>query len=65
MHLHGHFFRPTRGDGRGPLKDTLTVPGMSEAVIDWVADNSGTWTFHCHNAYHQEAGMMRRVEVRA
>jgi FtsP/CotA-like multicopper oxidase with cupredoxin domain len=65
MHLHGHFFRPTRGDGRGPLKDTLTVPAMTEAAIDWVADNPGTWAYHCHNAYHQEAGMMRRVEVGA
>jgi multicopper oxidase len=39
------------------------VPPMYELAIDWLPDNPGTWAFHCHNAYHQEAGMMRRVEV--
>lgn len=65
MHLHGHFFRPVRPDGRGPLKDTIVLPAMSEAGLDWVPDNPGTWAFHCHNVYHQEAGMMRSVEVGA
>ena len=60
MHLHGHSFWPVGG---GPLKDTVMVPPMYELAIDWVPDNPGTWAFHCHNAYHQEAGMMRRVEV--
>lgn len=22
------------------------------------ADNPGVWMMHCHNTYHQEAGMM-------
>jgi len=64
MHLHGHSFRPVIG-GRaaGPLKDTILVAPMRTTTIEWLADNPGTWAFHCHNIYHSEAGMMRRVEV--
>lgn len=36
---------------------------MRELTLDWTADNPGSWAYHCHNAYHQEAGMMRRVDV--
>ncbi len=60
MHLHGHFFRPAAG---GPVKDTILVPPMREVAVDWLPDNPGSWAFHCHNAYHAETGMMRRVEV--
>lgn len=60
MHLHGHSFRPAGG---GPLKDTILVLPRREVAVEWIADNPGEWAFHCHNAYHQEAGMMRKVEV--
>lgn len=61
MHLHGHSFHV--GGITGPLKDTaLSVPGR-QLTLDWVAENPGTWAYHCHNAYHQEAGMMRRIQV--
>jgi len=60
MHLHGHSFRPVGG---GPLKDTILVLPRREVSVEWVADNPGAWAFHCHNVYHQEAGMMRKVEV--
>ena len=60
MHLHGHSFRPAAA---GPLKDTILVPPRREVAVDWVADNPGSWAFHCHNAYHAETGMMRRLEV--
>ncbi len=61
MHLHGHVFAV--GGAGGPLKDTALALPMRELALDWVADNPGSWAYHCHNAYHQEAGMMRRVEV--
>lgn len=61
MHLHGHVFAV--GGPDGPLKDTAVALPMRELSLDWVADNPGTWAYHCHNVYHQEAGMMRRVEV--
>jgi FtsP/CotA-like multicopper oxidase with cupredoxin domain len=60
MHLHGHFFTPSAG---GPIKDTLVVPPQVGVKLDFVADNPGMWMFHCHNLYHQMAGMMRTVEI--
>lgn len=57
MHLHGHFFQVGR-----TWKDTVMVPPhMGEVTFDFVADNPGPWFFHCHNAYHMEAGMARIV----
>ena len=64
MHLHGHSFRQVfRGKTMGALKDTILVPPQRTTTIEWLADNPGAWAFHCHNAYHAEAGMMRRVDV--
>ncbi len=63
MHLHGHFFQLENGTGRGPLKDTVLVDPMQTSAINWISDNPGTWAFHCHNAYHQEAGMMRFIKI--
>jgi len=60
MHLHGHFF--SLGPGQPP-KDTAIVPAQVTARLDFVADNPGTWMLHCHNLYHQMAGMMRTVMV--
>lgn len=55
MHTHGHTFAiPDYG---GLRRDTVNVlPGASLA-IEFDADNPGEWMFHCHNAYHFEAGM--------
>ncbi len=62
MHLHGHHFRVTGPDGRGPRKDTAAVPARGgELTFDWRADNPGNWMFHCHNHYHMEDGMMRTI----
>ncbi|KAK2008243.1 multicopper oxidase [Colletotrichum eremochloae] len=42
-----------------PLRrDTVTVQGYGWAVVRVVLDNPGMWAFHCHNAWHAEAGMM-------
>jgi FtsP/CotA-like multicopper oxidase with cupredoxin domain len=60
MHLHGHSFRTGPG---AALKDTIIVPPMRTLSVNWVADNPGAWAFHCHNVYHQEAGMMRKILV--
>ena len=57
MHLHGHFFRVGNVS-----KDTTIVWTHSKRVeLDFVANNPGTWLFHCHNLYHMEGGMMRLV----
>ncbi|MEX7472689.1 multicopper oxidase family protein [Mycobacterium adipatum] len=59
MHLHGHTFQVIKPDGTaGPRKDTVIVLPMQKLTVALIADNPGTWMMHCHNTYHQEAGMM-------
>ena len=56
MHLHGHSFR--LGDRvDGPRKDTVIVRPGESLTFDTVCDNPGQWMAHCHNGYHQDAGM--------
>ncbi|KAI0171932.1 putative multicopper oxidase [Hypoxylon sp. FL1284] len=41
-----------------PLRrDTVTAEGFGWALLRFVADNPGAWLFHCHVAWHAEAGM--------
>jgi FtsP/CotA-like multicopper oxidase with cupredoxin domain len=59
MHLHGHTFQVIKPDGTsGPRKDTVIVLPKQKLTVALVADNPGIWMMHCHNTYHQEAGMM-------
>jgi FtsP/CotA-like multicopper oxidase with cupredoxin domain len=59
MHVHGHTFQVIKPDGTaGPRKDTVIVLPMKQLTVALVADNPGVWMIHCHNTYHQEAGMM-------
>ncbi|MFZ1179391.1 MAG: multicopper oxidase family protein [Mycobacterium sp.] len=63
IHLHGHTFQLMNADGSpGARKDTVIVlpNGKLKAVL--VADNPGTWVMHCHNTYHQFAGMQTRLD---
>lgn len=62
VHLHGHTFQLGPAGGVGARKDTLLVPAMGAAEVDFAADNPGQWMIHCHNAYHAEAGMMTRLD---
>jgi FtsP/CotA-like multicopper oxidase with cupredoxin domain len=60
IHLHGHFFRVLEGQGKdAPLKHTVDVPPMSRRTIEFEADETGDWLFHCHLLYHMHAGMAR------
>jgi FtsP/CotA-like multicopper oxidase with cupredoxin domain len=63
MHIHGHFLRDSSTSPAGPMKDTIVIPQQREVTLDLLADNPGEWMFHCHNLYHQSAGMMRSVMV--
>ena len=59
MHLHGHTLQVTKADGSsGPRRDTVIVLPLQKVAVVLVADNPGIWMLHCHNTYHQEAGMM-------
>lgn len=66
MHLHGHYFRIVTGHEQdlasAPLKDTVLVPPKGSVRIQFLADNPGTWFYHCHNLYHLASGMARVVE---
>jgi FtsP/CotA-like multicopper oxidase with cupredoxin domain len=63
MHLHGHHFQVLAPGGRGPVKDTVSVPARGgEVTFDFLAGNPGRWLFHCHNHHHMEDGMLRLVE---
>ncbi|MFY9826680.1 MAG: multicopper oxidase domain-containing protein [Thermoanaerobaculia bacterium] len=73
MHLHGHTFLVTHKDGR-PLAEPVemdTVPIAPGERIDLliVADNPGTWCFHCHtpahvtNAGRYPGGMLMHLQV--
>jgi FtsP/CotA-like multicopper oxidase with cupredoxin domain len=65
MHLHGHHFQVLTPSGRGPVKDTVSVPARGGVVVfDFLAGNPGRWLFHCHNHHHMEDGMVRLVEYR-
>lgn len=64
MHLHGHAFQVVSVGGQpvdGPVKDTLTLHHMEAYEIEFVANNPGTWLFHCHNLVHMEGGLVAEV----
>nr|WP_234904116.1 multicopper oxidase family protein [Mycolicibacterium frederiksbergense] len=63
MHLHGHTFEVLTADGRpGARKDTVIVLPRQRLRVAFVADNPGQWMLHCHNTYHQDAGMMTQLD---
>ena len=43
--------------------DVTDIQTMGMQVADMVADNPGTWLFHCHVAGHLEAGMQAHYTV--
>lgn len=59
-HWHGE----TVSDGRDTTDVVELLPG-SMKTVDMVADNPGTWMFHCHVGDHMEAGMMAAYTVYA
>jgi CopA family copper-resistance protein len=60
MHLHGHDFRLLNGQGEyAPLKNVLDMMPMERDTIEFAANESGDWFFHCHILYHMMSGMGR------
>jgi FtsP/CotA-like multicopper oxidase with cupredoxin domain len=67
MHLHGHHFQVLSRNGvpftgSEVMKDTINVKPGETYVIQFVADNPGTWLFHCHELHHAENGMVSEVK---
>ena len=67
VHIHRHTFEVTKvGDQpmSGLMKDTISLPRLSKAEIDLVADDPGATFFHCHHQDHMDegfAGLIRYV----
>ncbi|MEI6948586.1 multicopper oxidase domain-containing protein [Paraflavisolibacter sp. H34] len=60
MHLHGHDFRVVNSGGAyAPLKNVLDIMPMETDTIEFAANQSGDWFFHCHILFHMMAGMGR------
>ena len=58
MHLHGHDFRLLNGQGEyAPLKNVVDIMPMETDTLEFAANQSGNWFFHCHILYHMMAGM--------
>ncbi|MFJ6381104.1 multicopper oxidase family protein [Kitasatospora sp. NPDC092039] len=70
VHLHLVGFRVLTRGGRPPLphdaglKDTVSLrPGESAEIITRFDGYRGRYLFHCHNAEHEDMGMMANLEV--
>ncbi|UBU09220.1 multicopper oxidase family protein [Nonomuraea gerenzanensis] len=70
VHLHLAGFRVLARSGRPPLphdaglKDTVSLrPGESVEIITRFDGYRGRYLFHCHNAEHEDMGMMANIEI--
>jgi FtsP/CotA-like multicopper oxidase with cupredoxin domain len=70
VHLHLVGFRVLSRGGRPPLahdaglKDTISLrPGESAEIITRFDGYRGRYLFHCHNAEHEDMGMMANLEI--
>lgn len=45
-------------------RDTVTVDAYGWALIRFRSDNPGMWAFHCHIAWHLEAGLLMQFQTR-
>ena len=60
MHLHGHDFRLLNSQLEySPLKNVIDIMPMETDSIEFAANQSGNWFFHCHILFHMMAGMGR------
>ena len=67
IHLHGHEFTVTGTDG-GPIPQTARWPEVTTDVavgqmrqIEFIADEEGDWSFHCHKSHHTMNAMGHNV----
>ncbi|TCD65750.1 ferroxidase fet3 [Steccherinum ochraceum] len=45
------------GQANPMRRDTVQVPSMNSVTLRIVADNPGSWFFHCHIEWHLEVGL--------
>ncbi|WP_226899581.1 multicopper oxidase family protein [Nonomuraea phyllanthi] len=70
VHLHLVGFQVLSRGGRPPLphdaglKDTIALrPGEAAEIITRFDGYRGRYLFHCHNAEHEDMGMMANLEI--
>jgi CopA family copper-resistance protein len=64
MHLHGMWSILDNGNNRlNPAKHTISIAPGTTVYSETEVDAPGRWAFHCHLAYHADAGMFREVVV--
>lgn len=65
IHLHGLWSELENGHGEfNPYKHTVIVKPAERLSYLVSADTPGQWAFHCHFAFHMDAGMFRTVVVK-
>ncbi|MFZ6875579.1 multicopper oxidase family protein [Undibacterium sp. Di27W] len=67
IHIHGHEFTVTGTDG-GPVPRTARWPEVTVDIavgqmrqLEFVADEEGDWSFHCHKSHHTMNAMGHNV----
>jgi manganese oxidase len=67
IHLHGHEFQVTGSDG-GPWPLAARVPEVTTDIgvgqmrqFEFLADEEGDWSFHCHKSHHTMNAMGHNV----
>ncbi len=67
IHLHGMAFKVLASNRRRIdtpwFTDTYLLGRNETARVALVADNPGTWMFHCHVIDHMETGLMAAIRV--
>ena len=67
IHLHGLSFKVISSNRRSIdqpwFTDTYLLGRNETARIALVADNPGTWMFHCHVIDHMETGLMAAIRI--
>jgi L-ascorbate oxidase len=64
MHLHGMWSIIDTGKGKwDPIKHVISVAPGTTVYMETEVDAPGQWAFHCHLAYHADAGMFRKIIV--
>ena len=66
IHLHGMSFKVLSSNRKKItpyFTDTYLLGKNETAQVALVADNPGTWMFHCHVIDHMETGLMAAIEV--
>jgi FtsP/CotA-like multicopper oxidase with cupredoxin domain len=65
IHLHGLWSELENGHGEfNPYKHTVIVKPAERLTYLVTADTPGEWAYHCHFAFHMDAGMFLTVVVK-